>query len=60
MGVLGWTERAEERETECWKQKRQKKRGRIDALSMAAVSFSLCSSIALFSTLHSITQTLYV
>lgn len=24
VGVLGWTERAEERETECWKQKRQK------------------------------------
>lgn len=58
-GCLGG--QREERETECLKQKR---RGAVwggwRALSLAAVSFSLCSSLAFFSSLQSITQTLYV
>lgn len=59
VGVFGWTERGERDRVFETKEKGGGVGG-WRALSLAAVSFSLCSSLAFFSSLQSITQTLYV
>lgn len=65
VGVLGWTEWAEEkereREMECLKQKSEGGGGGGCWCPVYGCHFIfLCSSIALFSSPHSISQTLYV